>query len=41
MLFDENHKATGVAAVIRDETERFSEERALKKRLSDLENPPS
>lgn len=41
MLFDENHKATGVAAVIRDETERFAEERALKKRLSDLENPPS
>ena len=41
MLFDENHKATGVAAVIRDETERFAEERALKKRLSDLENPQS
>jgi len=39
MLFDENHQANGVAAVIRDETERFSEERALKKRLSDLENP--
>ena len=39
MLFDENHQATGVAAVIRDETEQFAEERALKKRLSDLENP--
>ena len=39
MLFDENHQANGVAAVIRDETERFAEERALKKRLSDLENP--
>lgn len=38
MLFDEKHQANGVAAVIRDETERFSEERALKKRLSDLEN---
>ena len=38
MLFDEKHQASGVAAVIRDETERFAEERALKKRLSDLEN---
>ncbi|MBU3589193.1 PAS domain-containing protein [Polynucleobacter sp. 80A-SIGWE] len=38
MLFDEKHQANGVAAVIRDETERFTEERALKKRLSDLEN---
>ena len=39
MLFDKKHQANGVAAVIRDETERFAEERALKKRLSDLENP--
>jgi PAS domain S-box-containing protein len=38
MLFDEKHQANGVAAVIRDETERFAEERALKMRLSDLEN---
>jgi PAS domain S-box-containing protein len=38
MLFDEQHQANGVAAVIRDETERFAEERALKKRVSDLEN---
>ena len=38
MLFDEKHQANGVAAVIRDETERFAEERALKKRLSELEN---
>ena len=38
MLFDEKHRANGVAAVIRDETERFAEERALKKRLSELEN---
>ena len=37
MLFDEKQQANGVAAVIRDETERFAEERALKKRLSDLE----
>ena len=39
MLFDASGKATGVAAIIRDETERFAQERALKKRLSDLENP--
>ena len=38
MLFDEKHRANGVAAVIRDETARFAEERALQKRLSDLEN---
>jgi PAS domain S-box-containing protein len=38
MLFDEKHQANGVAAVIRDETARFAEERALQKRLSDLEN---
>lgn len=39
MLFDEDHHANGVVAVIRDETEHFAEERALKKRLADLENP--
>ena len=38
MLFDEKHQANGVEAVIRDETERVAEERALKKPLSDLEN---
>lgn len=37
MLFDENHKVNGIVAVIRDETERFAQERALKKRVSDLE----
>jgi PAS domain S-box-containing protein len=41
MLFDENHRANGVVAIIRDETTRFTEERALKKRLSDLENSQS
>ena len=41
MLFDTNQQANGVVAVIRDETERFAEERALKKRISDLENPQS
>ena len=40
MLFDENHKVNGIVAVIRDETDRFAEERALKKRLLELENPP-
>ncbi len=37
MLFDENQKVNGIVAVIRDETERFAEERALKKRISELE----
>ncbi len=39
MLFDASGKANGVVAIVRDETERFAQERALKKRLSDLENP--
>ena len=39
MLFDDKHQANGVVAVIRDETERFAQERALKKRLSELEAP--
>jgi PAS domain S-box-containing protein len=38
MLFDENHKVNGIVATIRDETERFAQERALKNRISDLEN---
>ena len=37
MLFDENHKVTGVAAVIRDETARWQEERELKQRLASYE----
>lgn len=41
MLFDAAGKANGVVAIIRDETERFAQERALKKRLADLENPPA
>jgi len=41
MLFDEHQKVSGIVATIRDETARFAEERALKKRLSDLENPGS
>jgi len=39
MLFDEEHQVNGIVAVIRDETERFAEERALKKRLAELEVP--
>jgi PAS domain S-box-containing protein len=39
LLFDQKHQANGVVAVIRDETDRFAEERALKKRLSELETP--
>lgn len=41
MLFDASGKASGVVAIIRDETERFAQERALKKRLSELENSQS
>jgi len=41
MLFDEHQKVNGIAAIIRDETERFAQERALKKRIADLENPPT
>ena len=37
MLFDENHRVTGVAAVIRDETARWLEEREMKKRLASYE----
>lgn len=38
MLFNDEHQATGVAATIRDETERFHADRALRNRLSELEN---
>ncbi len=41
MLFDEHQKVSGIVAVIRDETERFAEERALKKRILELENSHS
>lgn len=37
MIFDGNQKAVAVAAVIRDDTERFTEQRALKKRIAGLE----
>jgi PAS domain S-box-containing protein len=38
MLYDEQQKVTGVAAIIRDETLRFQEEKELKKQLLDLQN---
>ncbi len=38
MLYDEHQKVTGVAAIIRDETLRFQEEKELKKQLLDLQN---
>ncbi|MNL88307.1 hypothetical protein D3C87_2179390 [compost metagenome] len=38
LLKDDAGAITGIVAVIRDETVRFQEERALKKRLVELEN---
>jgi PAS domain S-box-containing protein len=37
MLFGPDGKVSAIASVIRDETERFAEERALKKRVTELE----
>jgi PAS domain S-box-containing protein len=37
MLFDEHQKVNGIVALIRDETERFAQERILKQRIADLE----
>ena len=37
MLFDADKKVTSIVAVMRDETSRFNDERALKKRLTELE----
>lgn len=37
MLHDDQGKVCAVASVIRDETDRFAEERALRKRLTELE----
>ena len=39
MIFDAKHQPVAVAAVIRDDTERFNEQRALKKRIAELEGP--
>ena len=37
LLKDAEDKVTGIAAVIRDATERWTQERALRKRLAELE----
>lgn len=37
LLYDSNHKVRGIAAVIRDETTRYNEERNLRKRIAELE----
>lgn len=41
LLKDAAGAVTGISAVIRDSTERFNEERALRKRLAELENQDS
>jgi PAS domain S-box-containing protein len=41
LLTDDGGAVTGILAVIRDSTERFSEERALRKRLAELERAAS
>lgn len=37
LLYSANKKITGIAAVIRDETSKFNEDRVLRKRLAELE----
>jgi PAS domain S-box-containing protein len=37
MLYSPDGKVSAIASVIRDETSRFNDERALKKRVADLE----
>jgi len=37
MLFDDDQQSIAIAAIIRDETERFQEERKLKEKLAALE----
>ena len=37
LLYSDTHALTGIAAVIRDDTARFNEERSLRKRLAELE----
>ena len=41
LLYSEERKVAGIAAVIRDETQRFQEERMLRKRLAELEGKAS
>ena len=37
MLFDADQKVSAIVALIRDDTQRFNDERALKKRLAEAE----
>ena len=37
MLFDQDGQVGGVAALVRDETQRFQEERELRRKLAELE----
>ena len=37
LLYSADKKITGIASVIRDETSKFNEDRALRKRLAELE----
>ena len=37
MLYTPTHEVSAIVAIIRDETDRFNADRALKKRLADLE----
>jgi PAS domain S-box-containing protein len=37
MIFDDQDQPMAIAAIIRDETERFQEERKLKEKLATLE----
>jgi PAS domain S-box-containing protein len=37
MLFSADRKVSAIVAIIRDETDRFNEERELRKRLAELE----
>ncbi len=37
MLFDQDGRVSGVAALVRDETRRFQEERELRRKLAELE----
>src|SRR4051812_13752167 len=38
LLFDADSKVTGIAAVIRDDTKRWNDERQLRRRLNELES---
>lgn len=37
LLFDADNKVTGITAVIRDDTQRWNEERQMRRRLAELE----